>query len=31
MRHDAWTAMARTDDVNHIQVVLLDQPVEVNI
>ena len=31
LRHDARAAMARTDDVHHVQIVLFDQPVEVDI
>ena len=31
VRHDAWPAMARTHDVNHVQVVFFNQPVQVNI
>ena len=31
VRHHPRPAMARADDVHHVQVVLLDQPVEVDI
>ena len=31
VRHDARTAVARTDDVDHVQIVVLDQPVEVDV
>ena len=31
VRHDARTAMARTDDVDHVQIVVLDQPVKVDV
>src|ERR1700730_9359907 len=31
VRHDTRTAVAGTDDVDHIQVIVLDQPVEVDI
>ena len=31
LRHDPRTAMAGTDDVDHVQVVFLDQPVEVDV
>ena len=31
MRHQAGTAMPRADDVDHVEVVLLDQPVEVHV
>ena len=30
-RHDARATMTRTDDVHHVQIVLFDQPVEVDI
>src|SRR5271167_3367535 len=30
-RHDARATMTRTDDIDHVQIVLFDQPVEVNI
>src|ERR1700689_44455 len=30
-RHDPRAAMSGTDDVHHVQVVLFDQPVEVDI
>ena len=31
LRHDARPAMAGTDDVHHVEIVLLDQPVEMDI
>ena len=31
MGHDARAAVARTDDVDHIQVIVLDEPVEMNV
>ena len=31
MRHDARTAMARTDDVDHVEIIVLDQPVQMDI
>ena len=31
VRHDARAAVAGTNDVDHVQIVLLDQPVEVDI
>ena len=31
VRNDARTAMARTDDVDHVQIIVFDQPVEVDI
>ena len=29
--HDAGTAVTRTDDVDHVQVIVLDEPVEMNV
>jgi len=31
VRHDARSAMARTDHVDHVQIIVLDQPVEMDI
>ena len=31
LRHQARAAMAGTDDIDHVQIVFLDQPVEVDI
>src|ERR1700720_787649 len=31
LRHESRAAMAWTDDVDHVEIVLLDQPVEVDI
>jgi hypothetical protein len=31
VRNDARTAMAETDDVDHVEIIVLDQPVEMNI
>jgi hypothetical protein len=31
MRHDAGTAVTGSNDIDHVQIVVFDQPVEVNI
>ena len=31
MRHQPWSAMPRTDDVDHVKIVLHDQPIEVDV
>jgi hypothetical protein len=31
LRHNARTAMARTDDVDHVEIIVLDQPVQMDI
>ena len=31
VRHDARTAVARTDDVDHVQIVVFDQPVQMDV
>ena len=31
VRHDARTAVARTDDVDHVQIIVFDQPIEMDV